>query len=135
MADYQRRMARRIQSERERLGLSHLELAAKVGTTDRSVRRWEAGASEPQPRHLRALAETFDLQVTDLRPNLEAEEAAVRDQLDRIESKLDLLVSALRLIPTEDGATLEEAVGALEQERPERPRAVRDEEQGPTDAG
>jgi transcriptional regulator with XRE-family HTH domain len=114
MGDYQRRIARRIQSEREKLSLSHLELAAKVGTTDRTVRRWEAGETEPQPRHLRALADTFGLEVADIRPNLEAEENAVRGQLDRIEAKLDRLLAALAEPVRPSEADDEDLPGALE---------------------
>lgn len=93
MADYSERMAQRIRSERERRGLSHMELAVIVGSTDRTVRRWERGESEPQPRHLRALAEAFEKNVADIRPPFEAEEREVLAQLDRIEAKLDLLLS------------------------------------------
>lgn len=113
MGDYQRRIARRIQSEREKLSLSHLELAAKVGTTDRTVRRWEAGETEPQPRHLRALADTFGLEVADIRPNLEAEENAVRGQLDRIEAKLDRLLAALAEPVRQPEALEEDLAGEL----------------------
>lgn len=65
-------------------------------------------------------------------PNSEVD-VEVLERLERMEGKLDLLVQALRLIPTEDGVTLEEAVADLERDRPARPRAVEDAAQGPTD--
>jgi transcriptional regulator with XRE-family HTH domain len=130
MGDYQRRIARRIQSEREKLSLSHLELAAKVGTTDRTVRRWEAGETEPQPRHLRALADTFGLEVADIRPNLEAEENAVRGQLDRIEAKLDRLLAAIGPQAPEETPETPDVEAALDELAPQPESGERPGEAG-----
>jgi transcriptional regulator with XRE-family HTH domain len=50
----------RLFEARSRAFLSQVEVAAQVGVTARQYQRWEGNESEPQPRHVRALAEVFD---------------------------------------------------------------------------
>ncbi len=45
-----------IRAARDRLSLSQVELAQKLGVSPRTVQGWEAGRV-PQPRHRRALVE------------------------------------------------------------------------------
>jgi len=40
-------------------GLSRLELAKRVGTTARSIHRWELGISPPRPHFVRRMASVF----------------------------------------------------------------------------
>lgn len=43
---------------RER-GLTNLEVAFRVGVTEKTVVRWRRGEADPYPRHARALADAF----------------------------------------------------------------------------
>lgn len=96
MASYQDRLAARIRAERKSRGLSREEAARLAGISFRQYQRWETGTSEPRDANLRQLAEAWDIPVDELRPpDPEHEEAAVRDQLDRIEDKLDAVLRAL----------------------------------------
>lgn len=52
-------LASRLVAYRRRLGITQVELARLVGTTDQSIGRWEAGAA-PQPRFRRRLEELMD---------------------------------------------------------------------------
>jgi len=85
MEDYKRRMAATIKRERLRHGQKPSDVAYKIGVDKRTYERWEEAETAPQPPNLRALAEEWDLDVSDLRPDLQAE----ADQLNRIEQKLD----------------------------------------------
>lgn len=40
---------------RERAGLNHTELAAKVGVSERTIRRWEDGKNIPHPERMKKL--------------------------------------------------------------------------------
>lgn len=115
MADYQQRMAEQIRRERERRGWRREDLAQKTGASYRQIERWETGKSRPQIANRIALAEVFEMDLADLFPDLEAEEEALRDQLDRIESKLDELLS--RLPARGPAEVLEEEVARVRGQR------------------
>lgn len=95
MDGYRERLAANIARERKRRGESPLDLAVAIGVDKRTVERWESGERDPQTKKLKALADHWDLDVGVLRPDLEAEERAVRAQLDRIEAMLEGLYRAL----------------------------------------
>lgn len=95
MADYQQRMASQIRREREKRGWRREDLAQRTGASYRQIERWETGGSRPQTANRLALAEAFEMELTELFPDLEAEEEALRHQLERIEKKLDLILAAL----------------------------------------
>ena len=52
-----------IQEARRRAGLTQAELAAKVGTTQSAVARWERGASRPTTERLQSLVEACGLEL------------------------------------------------------------------------
>lgn len=91
MADYKERVAERIALTRERQGMSRETLAYKAGVSVKQLGRIEAGESDPRLSTVRKLADALDATVTDLRPDLEAEERELRDQLDRIETSIKAL--------------------------------------------
>jgi transcriptional regulator with XRE-family HTH domain len=52
-----------IQQARRRAGLTQAELAARAGTTQSAVARWERGASRPTTERLQALVEACGLEL------------------------------------------------------------------------
>jgi transcriptional regulator with XRE-family HTH domain len=89
MADYRRRLAEQVKHERETKSLSRETLAAKSGVSERTIKRIETEkVDNPRPVTIRRIAEGLGVPPTKLRPPDELE----RDQLDRIESKLDALL-------------------------------------------
>lgn len=95
MADYQKRMADQIRREREKRGWRREDLAQLTGASYRQIERWEGGKSRPQIANRLALAEAFEMELSELFPDIEAEEEALRAQLNRIEEKLDAVLVAV----------------------------------------
>lgn len=101
------RIGERIRQRRDELGLTQRELArAMPGATDsQRVSTWERGIHKPHPDHLEALAKVLDVDVAyfygdtpapgtaDLMGALVQQEKG--DQLDRLEKKVDALLSGL----------------------------------------
>jgi transcriptional regulator with XRE-family HTH domain len=114
MEDYRERMAANIARERRRRGESPLEIAVAIGVDKRTVERWEAGEREPQTKKLRALADHWQVAITDIRPDLEAEERELRDQLGRIEAKLDALLVHAGLDAAEIAIAAEQSLRVIE---------------------
>ncbi|MBV9805174.1 MAG: helix-turn-helix transcriptional regulator [Solirubrobacterales bacterium] len=54
----------RIQELREAAGISRVELAARLGVTDRTVARWERGDVQIPDEQKLALADVFETTVT-----------------------------------------------------------------------
>ena len=54
-------IGRRIRAARKRFGLTQRQLAAATGIHERTLRSYEAGATEPHGVFLRALQEALDL--------------------------------------------------------------------------
>jgi transcriptional regulator with XRE-family HTH domain len=52
-----------IQQARRRAGLTQAELAARVGTTQSAIARWERGASHPTAERLQVLVEACGLEL------------------------------------------------------------------------
>lgn len=95
MALRREKVMERLLDLRERHGLSQEHAAQKVGITHRQWQRWEQGESMPYPRNLDAVASAFGISITDFfdpaEPVLDSDPA----QLDRIEQKLDAILSRL----------------------------------------
>ena len=103
MADYQDRMRERIVQAREEKGYSPEELALRAGVSAKQIRRIESGESRnPHLSTVRAIAEATGKEVTWIRPDLEAEEAELQRQLDRIERMLRLLLAEAGVDPGEE---------------------------------
>jgi transcriptional regulator with XRE-family HTH domain len=117
MAEHRMRIAERVLQERELRGWSRDWLAREAGVVTKTVERIEAGESNPRGSTIAKIATAMGLQVSDLKPDLVAE----RDQLDRIEQKLDEMLS--RVAALELGATLETEDPPLD--KPSSPRAVK----------
>lgn len=109
----------RLLELRERHGLSQEDAAHKVGITTRQWQRWETGESMPYPRNLDAVASRFGISVAEFFDPAEAVTADVA-QLDRIEAKLDEILSRL---PAEGLAEVLEQEAARLAEQRERPAA------------
>lgn len=115
MASYQERVAARIKAERKSRGLSREEAARQAGISFRQYQRWETGQSEPRDSNLRQLAEAWSVTVESLRPpDPEHEEQDVRDQLDRLEAKIDALLAHAGLDAAEVAAAAEPSLRVLE---------------------
>lgn len=98
MEEYcKQRTADLIKTERLRHGENPRDVAYALGIDTRTYERWEAGDTMPQPSNFKALSEHWGIPITELRPDLEAEQA----QLDRIEEKLDEI---LKRLDRQDGA-------------------------------
>jgi transcriptional regulator with XRE-family HTH domain len=110
MEGYRERLAENIKLERQRRGETPVETAVAIGVDPRTLERWESGQREPQTKKLKALADYWGLEISALRPDLEAEERELRDQLnrleigqDRIAARLDQLLAVLTRPAAHDG--------------------------------
>lgn len=56
----------RLYNLRREAGLSQVDLAKKVGVTNKSVSKWENGASKPSTNVLRKLSDLFDVSIGEL---------------------------------------------------------------------
>jgi transcriptional regulator with XRE-family HTH domain len=52
-----------LQQARRRAGITQSELAARVGTTQSAIARWERGASHPSTERLESLVAACDLEL------------------------------------------------------------------------
>ena len=93
MDGYKERMAENIRQAREAKDLGRGEVADKVGVSPRTVERWEEAESKPHPATLRKLAELFEVDTSDLKPDTPPE----AETLERIEAKLDRLLTSAGL--------------------------------------
>ena len=59
-------MGMMIATKRKELGMTQLDLAEKMGVTDKAVSKWERDLSYPDINSLPQLAEVFDMSVDDL---------------------------------------------------------------------
>lgn len=59
-------MGQIIAAKRKELGMTQLELAEKMGVTDKAVSKWERDLSYPDVNSLPKLAEIFDMTVDEL---------------------------------------------------------------------
>lgn len=117
MEDYQRRMAANIKRERLRHGQKPADVAYKIGIDKRTYERWEEAKTAPQPGNLKELADEWGIDVSDLRPDLEAETA----RLTRIEQ---MLVRLLARAEDRTAAEIEAEFGLGEGQEPRKPNAA-----------
>lgn len=115
MAEYRQRIAEQIRKEREKRGWRREDLAQKTGASYRQIERWETGKSRPQAGNLKKLAEVFQVDVTVLRPDLEAEEEELRQYVIRIEQRLDAIEAHLATIQVETGTRYGELLESIRQ--------------------
>lgn len=92
MALRKERVVERLAQLREQHSLTQEQAAQRVGVTHRQWQRWEAGESVPYPRNLDLIASKFGITVGEFFDEVAASNGT---QLDRIESKLDAILSAL----------------------------------------
>ena len=59
-------MGKMIAAKRRELGMTQLELAEKMGVTDKAVSKWERDLSCPDVNSLPKLADIFDISVDEL---------------------------------------------------------------------
>lgn len=99
MADYRKRLAARVQHERERQSLSRESLALRADVNPRTVKRIEEQkVDNPRPSTIRRLAEALEIEPEQLRPPDGLEE----DQLNRIEGMLVQLLDHFDLRALEE---------------------------------
>lgn len=55
-----------IRTQREAHGMSQTELAGRLGVSSTAVNKWEAGASMPRLKNLRAMVVIFGCTMDDL---------------------------------------------------------------------
>lgn len=99
MEGYSERLARRIDIELRKRGEDHRDLAHQLRVDARTVERWVTGETSPQRRLQKPIADYFGLPIEELWPDLELEEKRLRDQLNRIEAKLDRLLESADIDP------------------------------------
>lgn len=93
MADYQQRVADSIIRAREKAGYDREPFALRAGISVKQLRRIEQGKSSPRLGTIRKIADTAGVPITDIRPDLDEEEEAIRAQLDRIEKHLENILA------------------------------------------
>ena len=74
-----------ISSLRKEKGMTQLELAEKMGVTDKAVSKWERDLSFPDINSIPKLAETLDVSVDDLmQVKAESKENMSKNKVDEI---------------------------------------------------
>lgn len=74
-----------ISSLRKEKGMTQLELAEKMGVTDKAVSKWERDLSFPDINSIPKLAETFDVSIDDLmQVKSESKENMSKNKVDEI---------------------------------------------------
>lgn len=116
MSDYRQRLAERIVNTRERQGLSRETLALRSGVSVKQLKRIEDAESHPRLSTVAKLAHALEVEVIDLRPDLELDDDALVDQLHRIETRLDAVAQAVALLLSQQGGDLGPELGELRQE-------------------
>jgi transcriptional regulator with XRE-family HTH domain len=87
-------LGERLQKRRAQLGLTQEQVAERLdGVTLRAYQRWESGEAVPQDRNLHKAASALDLDPAELVVELVPLGGMGDNQLDRIEAKLDQLLS------------------------------------------
>lgn len=106
----QQTMGALIAARRKELGMTQLDLAEKMGVTDKAVSKWERNLSCPDVATLPKLAELFDMSVDEL---LRAETEQPTDVVPLIFKALCLAMgvgvvalSALKQLDPSTGVTM-----------------------------
>lgn len=109
-------VATKLAQLRDAHDLTQERAAAHVGVTVRQWQRWETGVSVPYPRNLDAIAEKFGISVAeffDAPREVPAENGRPPSQLDRIEAKLDVILSLLGATDDQLDAAVQHAIRGL----------------------
>lgn len=113
MAGNRERIAERIRVELARRGEQPADLAYRIKVHTRTVENWVTpnpeNATRPQGANLRKVADDFNIPIEELDPDLELLEKAFRDQLQRIEDNLNLVLDAMGISPSGAAEAAEEA--------------------------
>ena len=84
-----------ISSLRKEKGMTQLELAEKMGVTDKAVSKWERDLSFPDINSIPKLAEIFDVSVDDLmQVKTETKENMSKNKVDEI---VDTALKGIRI--------------------------------------
>lgn len=100
MEGYKDRVAANVRRQRLRHGQEVMEVAYRIGVDKRTYERWEEAKTTPRLGNFQALADLWEVEISDLRPDLEAE----ADQLQRLEAKLDEALALLRRLAADEQA-------------------------------
>lgn len=101
MAAYRERLAERIDKELQRRGQDHHDLAHALRANPRTAERWVTGETEPQRRYRKPIADFFGVPIEDFWPELELEDKAFKDWMERIEANQDKILGELAAIRLE----------------------------------
>ena len=72
LAAQQSDIEKTMRERRLEAGFSQEQLAARLKVSNGAISNWESGAALPRPRHLKRLAQIFNLPVGELREQLKA---------------------------------------------------------------
>ncbi len=89
MADYSQRVAGNVTRVREAAGYDREPFAYKAGISPKQLERIEKGQSFPRRATVRKLAGAAGVPITDIQPDLDADESDLRDQLNRLEARVE----------------------------------------------
>lgn len=101
MAAMRERLADRLDKELQKRGQDHHDLAHALRANPRTAERWVTGETEPQRRYRKPIADFLELPIENLWPDLESEDKAFREWMERVETKLDDVLEGQRLIRLE----------------------------------
>lgn len=116
MEAYRERLAQRISIELQRKGEDHRDLAAALKVDPRTAERWTTGERSPQRHNRKPIADYLGVPIEELWPDLEVEEKRFRDQLDRIEARVDVIARGVAALLSQPERDLGPAHGELRQE-------------------
>jgi transcriptional regulator with XRE-family HTH domain len=89
-------LAARLRERRAKLGLTQEEVAARMeNVTYLAYQRWESGEAFPQDRNIYRVANALELDPSDLMVEMVPQRDQDPSQMDRIEAKLDEIISLL----------------------------------------
>lgn len=117
MEGFQQRLAEKMRAEAGKRGESAVDLASNLGTSASTTERWFRGERVPQRRHQKELRDFWDLEPDFFEIDLEAEEREVRQQLNRIEQKLDRVLAWAEQRTVQE---IEDEFGLGEDQSPQR---------------
>lgn len=114
MVGFKERLAERIIEAREQRGWDQGELAYRAKVDKKTIQRLEkAQVDRPRPSTMRQLATALEVQVADLRPDMQTEEKNLRAQLDRIDQRVQAIALAVNELLSQPGVDLGPGQGEL----------------------
>lgn len=128
---HRREVGRRVLRFRKAKGWNHEDLAHEAHLSVSTISRIERGKHDAYGATIKQVATALGVEVDALHPPLLDAEAdhPLREQLERIEEKLDALLAAVATPPAVDAATLrsvlEQAAQRADEAREKRPEGPR----------